>query len=288
MTRVPRLVGFKLAAVGCTGVLSAALLIGSCGDDQSAAPAWRAMCEAYCARGVECFPDASAAECQSLCLSELKDIPCEADPEIVDECVSAMGTLTCDEVQAGERPRVCNHMCTGGMCEGVDCDDGLECTDDFCNPADGSCENDPLPDGTPCSGGGCEDLVCTSTFSCTEDGLLTAIKTGGGPYAFACDGPTTIETSDRIVVDNNVILNGEGNLTLDGRGLHAVISVFGPPTGITVELIGLVVTGSAESGAAISSGQENLTISDCIVRGNAGGGIGGRASHEKYDGRPRG
>ena len=34
---------------------------------------------------------------------------------------------------------------TGGadLCEGVDCSDGNECTDDVCDPADGLCENPP-------------------------------------------------------------------------------------------------------------------------------------------------
>jgi hypothetical protein len=48
------------------------------------------------------------------------------------------------------------------LCEGVTCgDDGNECTDDVCNPADGSCGL-PLDDGTACSGGACLDSVCAS------------------------------------------------------------------------------------------------------------------------------
>ena len=241
-------------------------------------PAWQAMCQAYCERALECLPDLSLSDCRSLCLDQFKDIPCEADPALLDECVAGMESLSCDEVQHAELPRACSHMCTGGLCEGVNCDDGNECTDDICNPVDGSCDNDPLPDGTPCSGGGCENLVCTSVFSCTEDGIRTAIATGGGPYTFACDGPTTIETSERIVVDNDVILDGEGNLTLDGRGLHTVLSVFGAPTDITVELHGFVVTGSWKDGAAILSNQADLTVSDCIVSANDGAGIESRGT----------
>jgi len=259
------------------GLLAAPLMAG-CGDESVANAAWSAMCAAYCEQGVECFPDASASECRSLCLDEVKDIPCEADPVLLDECVAGMDNLSCDEIQAGELPRVCNRMCTGGLCEGVDCDDGKECTDDICNSVDGTCDNEPLPDGTPCSEGGCEDLVCTSVFSCTEDGILTAIATGGGPYTFACDGPTTIETSERIVIDNDVILDGEGNLRLDGRGLHTVLSVFGAPTAIAVELRGFELTGSANNGAGISSNQASLTVSDCMVLGNAGGGIHARGT----------
>ena len=236
------------------------------------------MCDAYCTQGVECFPQASVSECRSLCLDEVKGIPCESDQTLLDECVTEIGALSCEEIQNGELPRVCGHMCTGGLCEGVDCDDGKECTDDICNPVDGSCDNEPLPDGTPCSEGGCEDLVCTSVFSCTEDGIRTAIAAGGGPYTFACDGPTTIETSEQIRVDKDVILNGEGTLTLDGRGRHTVLSVFGAPTDITVELHGFVVTGSWKDGAGISSNQADLTVNDCMMTGNDGGGIDGRGT----------
>jgi hypothetical protein len=41
----------------------------------------------------------------------------------------------------------------GDLCEGVDCSDGNECTADVCDPADGSCSNPNLPDGTSCDGG---------------------------------------------------------------------------------------------------------------------------------------
>jgi len=264
----------KLSALGALAVL----LLTGCGDEPAAAAAWRAMCEAYCTRGVECLPEVALSECRSLCLEEFKGIPCEADPAILDECVAAIESLSCQDFPESELPRVCNHMCTGGLCEGVDCDDGIECTDDICNPVDGSCDNEPLPDGTPCSEGGCENLVCTSVFSCSEDGIRTAIATGGGPYTFTCDGPTTIETSERIVIDNDVILDGEGNLRLDGRGLHAVLSVFGAPTAIAVELRGFELTGSANDGAGISSNQASLTVSDSMVLGNAGGGIDARGT----------
>jgi len=38
---------------------------------------------------------------------------------------------------------------------------------------------------------------------------------GGGPHFFACDGPTTVWTEAEIVIDNDVILDGEGELTVD-------------------------------------------------------------------------
>jgi hypothetical protein len=47
------------------------------------------------------------------------------------------------------------------LCEGVECDDDdNECTEDVCNPADGTCYV-PIANGAVCSGGACLDKVCT-------------------------------------------------------------------------------------------------------------------------------
>ncbi|MFW2389978.1 MAG: hypothetical protein ACN4G0_16690, partial [Polyangiales bacterium] len=80
------------------------------------------------------------------------------------------------------------------------------------------------------------------TFPCDEQGLRNAIAAGGGPHTFACDGPKRVTTSADILIDNDVILDGEGNLTLDAwaRRGHRVLSV---PEGVTAELRGLTVTG---------------------------------------------
>ena len=45
-------------------------------------------------------------------------------------------------------------------------------------------------------------------FACTEQGIRDAIAEGGGPHFFACDGPTSVVTSAEIVIDNDVILDG--------------------------------------------------------------------------------
>ena len=133
-----------LAIAAVTGAV-----LAGCGDEPLVSPAWKAMCEAFCTRGVQCVPDASKSECVSLCLEELGGIPCEADPELLDQCVANIGALPCEAVEKGELPPVCGRMCTGGLCEGVHCDDGNECTDDICDPRDGTCDNEPLPDGAP-------------------------------------------------------------------------------------------------------------------------------------------
>ena len=48
----------------------------------------------------------------------------------------------------------------GDLCEGVDCDDENECTDDACSLATGLCESTPLEDGSPCTGGTCQAGTC--------------------------------------------------------------------------------------------------------------------------------
>jgi len=77
-------------------------------------------------------------------------------------------------------------------------------------------------------------------FSCTEQGIRDAISTGGGPHTFSCDAPTTVVTQREIVIDNDVILDGEGNLRVDGDDDHRVFSV---QEGVTAELNGFTVSG---------------------------------------------
>ena len=62
----------------------------------------------------------------------------------------------------------------------------------------------------------CVDHVCP----CTETGIRATIEAGGeDPYTFDCDGPHTVVTrAATIEIDNDVILDGEGNLTVVRRG----------------------------------------------------------------------
>ncbi len=170
---------------------------------------------------------------------------------------------------------------TGGMPEcasPADCqDDGNECTAALCS--DGVCATTPLDDGTACAEGECEQGVCAPKFACTEQGIRDAIAAGGGPHFFACDGPTTVATVAEIVIDNNVILDGEGNLTVDGDEDHRVFSV---SEGVTAELRGFLVTGAAtDSGRPGGGGIRNngaLTLTNSTVSGNIGSESGGIAN----------
>jgi hypothetical protein len=91
---------------------------------------------------------------------------------------------------------------------------------------------------------GCSEDGATG-FPCTEQGIRDAIAEGGGPQTFDCSGPTTVVTKAEIVIDNDVILDGEGNLTVDGDEDHRVFSV---PQGVTAELHGLSVRRGRASG----------------------------------------
>jgi hypothetical protein len=196
---------------------------------------------------------------------------------------------------------------TGGtdLCQGVDCDDGNECTEDLC--ADGMCEYAPIENGTACEesnectlgmcasgacdvtpvqdGAACGDEAGTCQqgscrMACDEQGIRDAIAAGGGPYTFDCDGPQTVVTAETIEIDNNVILDGEGKLTVDGDDDHRVLSV---AESASAELRGVTVTrgfvdqhGSRGGAGILSLG--SLTLVNSRVTGNNaesgdGGGI---------------
>ena len=144
-----------------------------------------------------------------------------------------------------------------------------------------------MPDGTPCAGGLCNSGACelTSTLiPCTEQGLRNTIAAGGGPYTFDCDDPTTLVTHAELLIEKDVTIDGEGNLTIDGNDDHRVFSI---AEDATVTLLGLsMVRGNAEdepgphpAAPDVGGGIANLgvlTMEDCHISGNraaAGGGI---------------
>jgi len=162
---------------------------------------------------------------------------------------------------------------TGGMggapeCIGpLQCDDGNDCTQDLCT--EGVCEAEPFDDGTPCGDDGqCRQGSCTQVFPCTEEGVRDAIDEGGGPHFFDCEGPTTVQTEAEIVVDTDVILDGESLLTLDAAGGHRVVSV---PAGVTAELRRFGITGGNASGGGGVQNAGALTLLECTVSNNATG-----------------
>jgi len=120
-------------------------------------------------------------------------------------------------------------------------------------------------------------------FPCTEQGIRDAIAESGGPHTFECDGPTTVVTAAQIEIDNDVILDGEGSLAVDGNERHRVFRV---AAGVTAELRGLTINRGRVAqefvggGIYISSGgiykDGTLTLTNSTVSGNSarsGGGI---------------
>jgi len=126
--------------------------------------------------------------------------------------------------------------------------------------------------GSPGTGGSSGGDV-GPLLPCTELGIRDAIAQGGGPYTFACTDSTTVVTQAELIIDGDVILDGGGNLTVDGNGAHRVLSVL---EGATVELRGFVVAGgvTSEAGGAILN-QGTLTVEGSSVFGNVADGNGG-------------
>ena len=139
---------------------------------------------------------------------------------------------------------------------------------------------------------GCGETCEMDVCPCSEQGIRAATAAGGGPYTFDCDGPTIVRTGEEILLRNDVILDGEGNLTIDGDNRHRVFRNFGA----MVELRGLTVTGGSGGGARVvvdgvashkTTGpwtvgggiwnQGTLSLTNCTVSGNTtdiiGGGI---------------
>ena len=113
-------------------------------------------------------------------------------------------------------------------------------------------------------------------FPCTEQGIIDAIAEGGGPHTFNCDGPQTVVTEGPILIDNDVALDGEGELTLDASRAETAVHV---AQGVTAALKGFVVTNTGgevgcefECIAVLNAG--TLALADVTVRGSQGNGWG--------------
>ena len=174
----------------------------------------------------------------------------------------------CDDGEECTADTCADNICVyTPVANGTACDESNECSVGTCS--DGACDATPVADGTACGNdtGTCEQGGCQ--VACTEQGLRDAIAAGGGPYTFGCNGPQTVVTEAEIVIDNDVILDGEGNLTVDGKDDHRVFST---SEGVAADLIGFTVTrGSViwpdgEGGGIRNAGE--LTLLDTSVRDN--------------------
>jgi hypothetical protein len=130
---------------------------------------------------------------------------------------------------------------------------------------------DPPGEGTTCGyyEGTCEGGSCAGTFACTEAGIREAIAAGAGPHTFGCNGATTVVTEAEIVIDKDVIIDGEGKLTVDGDDVYDVIRV---DENATAEIRGFRITGSGcgdlSCGAGIAVFKATFTLANSTVSDN--------------------
>ncbi len=122
--------------------------------------------------------------------------------------------------------------------------------------------------GSGSSGG--VDGICDSSLGsptlaavcpCSEAGIRAAIEAPADddPFKFDCNGPQTVVTEATIVIDNDVILDGEGNLTVVGTDNP----VFRVAEDVTTELRGFGVTAGGSGAGIVNWG--TLSLWDCTV-----------------------
>jgi hypothetical protein len=145
----------------------------------------------------------------------------------------------------------------------------IGCGDEASNPGGAGGEAGSAGSGGTGGGGGDE----LTLWPCTEQGIRDAIRVGGGPHTFACDGPTVVTTDATIDIDNDVILDGDGNLTVDGDRSHGVFTV---QDSIRAELWNLAIMRgyAAFAGAGIRNEGE-LRIDSCAIVENESDDIAG-------------
>jgi hypothetical protein len=220
-------------------------------------------------------------------------ILCEGDFDCDDEneCTKELCDLADGMCAYSNEPN--STACDGdGVCDGAgtcvecnddeQCNDFNDCTSDTCDSENGVCnDSTPVADRTECAGGTCEAGACAlsgTVLPCSEQGIRNAIAAGGDDtYTFDCDGPETVATEAEIVIDNDVILDGEGNLGVDGNDDHRMFSV---TVGVAAELHGFTVTRGATSGTRdfpeLGGGISNdgtLTLTNSAVSASSFGGI---------------
>ncbi|MEM7435651.1 MAG: choice-of-anchor Q domain-containing protein [Myxococcota bacterium] len=144
-------------------------------------------------------------------------------------------------------------------CSAGDCDDRNPCSTDTCTAS--QCEFVPAPDGTLCDegAGSCSSGACNpGRFPCTEAGLRAAAAAGGGPNTFACTEPTNVQILSPLVIDEDVILDGGGALTVRRPGAASLaVSV----QGANAQLIGMTLIG------IIAANDASLELNDTTVLG---------------------
>jgi hypothetical protein len=143
------------------------------------------------------------------------------------------------------------------------CDDGNDCTENFCT--DGMCDHAPLEDGTVCAGGAGTCDAGTCTFPWTEDGIRAAVNQGGGPHTFDCEGSASIAIDGILSIGKDVVLDGEGNLTMSDAYIFLNSGVVGRLERLTLRNTGVLNRGTLHmTGVGISDASCCLWCDLCI------------------------
>ena len=113
------------------------------------------------------------------CVSWCEGIECDDGNACTDDvCDAADGS--CDHLWAqdgtacvsGEDPGRCASGVCVSLCDGVDCDDQNECTENLCDRSSGECAHPHRPDGAECKfrelPGVCESGVCVDAELCRD------------------------------------------------------------------------------------------------------------------------
>src|SRR5262249_39801390 len=101
---------------------------------------------------------------------------------------------------------------------------------------------------------------------------------GGNTIVFTGVSGTMVLTTAELAIADSVFINGPGasTLTINGSKTFRVFNTFPAPSVATITISGLTLTnGKATTGGAISIGDENVTVSNCVVTGNQSTGYGG-------------
>ena len=168
-------------------------------SDVGGDPSLPRVCRVACEREVECVSGTTVAQCVSDCVAEAGPVSCDRDDAALEACTMQMATWSCDALALDELPPWCQNVCRAQRL----------CGEDIC-----------------------------AEFPCTEQGIRDAIAFGYGPNTFRCEGPTTVAAGSEIVIDNDVILDGEGDLRVSGDATHRVLSVApSPPVPTSAETL---------------------------------------------------
>jgi hypothetical protein len=149
-------------------------------------------------------------------------VDCSDGNECTDDvCDPADGSCSNPNVMEGTScdfkgfPGVCMAgVCEDAMlCDGVDCSDGNDCTQDVCDPMDGSCSNPNEENGTACDADGnpgiCQDGVCER--DCTP--------TAGINADLPRSSPATLVASYTDATNGFTITPPIGNVSIGAFGI---------------------------------------------------------------------